>query len=196
MPPAARPCRRSLAWRRTPGPKSSTATSSRIARAGRRVGSKPPARRTDSRSPCCPSAISAAIRILLIDRHSSSAISRQMSDVAEMGQRLGVACVVQGSLQRFGGRLRITVRLIDASSRAQLWGESYDCPMAEVMAVPDKLTGAIVSTLYTRVEHSLLEQSRRKPVLAAYECILRGMRHLRGYGPDDNRRAVELFQQA
>ena len=134
--------------------------------------------------------------LFVIDRHSSSAISRQMSDVAEMGQRLGVACVVQGSLQRFGERLRITVRLIDASSRAQLWGESYDCPLAEVMAVPDKLTGAIVSTLYTRVEHSLLEQSRRKPVLAAYECVLRGMKHLRGYGPDDNRRAVELFQQA
>ena len=41
-----------------------------------------------------------------------------------------------------------------------------------------------------------LEQSRRKPTLAAYECLLRGIKHLRGYGPDDNKRAVELFQQA
>ena len=41
-----------------------------------------------------------------------------------------------------------------------------------------------------------VEQSRRKPTLAAYECVLRGIKHLRGYGPDDNRRAVELFQQA
>src|SRR4029434_9756074 len=64
------------------------------------------------------------------------------------------------------------------------------------LGVPDKVTGAIVSTLYGRVEHSLLEQSRRKPALAAYECVLRGVKHLRGYGPDDNRRAVELFQQA
>src|SRR4029434_9443654 len=64
------------------------------------------------------------------------------------------------------------------------------------LGVPDKVTGAIVSTLYGRVEQSLLEQIRRKPTLAAYECVLRGVKHLRGYGADDNRRAAELFQQA
>lgn len=134
--------------------------------------------------------------LFVIDRHSSSAISRQISDVAEIGRRLGVAYLVQGSLQRLGGRVRITVRLIDAGTRAQLWGEPYDCVLADIMAVPDKVTGAIVSTLHSRVEYSLLEQSRRKPALAAYECVLRGIKHLRGYGPDDNRCAVELFQQA
>jgi tetratricopeptide (TPR) repeat protein len=41
-----------------------------------------------------------------------------------------------------------------------------------------------------------MEQSQRKPTLAAYECVLRGIKHLRGYGPDDNRRAAEFFQQA
>ena len=51
-------------------------------------------------------------------------------------------------------------------------------------------------TLYNRVEDSLLEQSRRKPKLTAYEFLLRGVKHLRGYGPEDNRRALELFQQA
>ncbi len=69
-------------------------------------------------------------------------------------------------------------------------------PLSEILAVPDKVTGAIVSTLHSRVESSLMEQSQRKPTLAAYECVLRGIKHLRGYGPDDNRRAVELFQQA
>jgi tetratricopeptide (TPR) repeat protein len=68
--------------------------------------------------------------------------------------------------------------------------------LSEILAVPDKVTGAIVSTLHNRVESSLLEQSRRKPTLAAYECVLRGIKHLRGYDPDDNRHAVELFQHA
>jgi TolB-like protein/Flp pilus assembly protein TadD len=134
--------------------------------------------------------------LFVIDRHSSSAISRQISDLAEIGRRLGVGYLVQGSLQRLGDRLRITVRLIDAATRGQLWGEPYDCALADIMSVPDQVTGAIVSTLYSRVEHSLLEQSRRKPALAAYECVLRGVKHLRGYGPDDNQRAVQLFQQA
>ena len=134
--------------------------------------------------------------LFVIDRHSSSAISQQATDVAEIGRRLGVAHLVQGSLQKLGERVRITVRLIDAASRAQLWGEAYDVPLSDILTVPDKVTGAIVSTLYSRVEFSLLEQSRRKPTLAAYECVLRGIKHLRGYGPDDNKRAVELFQQA
>ena len=134
--------------------------------------------------------------LFVIDRHSSSAVSEQISDVAEIGRRLGVCYLVQGSLQRLGDGVRITVRLIDAGSRAQLWGEAYNCALSEILAVPDKVTGAIVSTLHNRVESSLLEQSRRKPTLASYECVLRGIKHLRGYGPDDNRRAVELFQQA
>jgi TolB-like protein/cytochrome c-type biogenesis protein CcmH/NrfG len=134
--------------------------------------------------------------LFVVDRHSSSAVSQQASDVVEIGRRLGVVYLVQGSLQRLGECARITVRLIDAGSRAQLWGEAYDCALSDILAVPDKVTGAIVATLHSRVEISVLEQSRRKPTLAAYECVLRGIKHLRGYGPDDNRRAVELFQQA
>jgi len=132
----------------------------------------------------------------VIDRHSSSALSQQTADVAEIGRRLGVGYLVQGSLKRLGDGVRITVRLIDAGSRAQLWGEAYDSPLSDILAVPDKVTGAIVSTLHSRVESSLTQQSRRKPTLAAYECLLRGIKHLRSYGPQDNNRAVEFFQQA
>jgi TolB-like protein/Flp pilus assembly protein TadD len=132
----------------------------------------------------------------VIDRHSSSAVSRQASDVAEIGRRLGVGYLVEGSLKRLGDRVRISVRLVDAGSRAQLWGEAYDCPLSDILAVPDVITGALVATLHSRAESSLVEQSRRKPKLAAYECVLHGIRYLWGYGPDDNRRAVELFQQA
>ena len=134
--------------------------------------------------------------LFVIDRHSSSAVSQQPCDVAEIGRRLNVGYIVQGSLQRLGENVRITVRLIDADSRAQVWGEAYNGALSEILAVPDKITGAIVSTLHSRVENSVMERTRRKPTLAAYECVLRGIKHLRSYGPDDNRRAVELFQQA
>jgi TolB-like protein len=134
--------------------------------------------------------------LFVIDRHSSSAVSQQPCDVAEIGRRLNVGYIVQGSLQRLGENVRITVRLIDADSRAQVWGEAYNGALSEILAVPDKITGAIVSTLHSRVENSVVERTRRKPTLAAYECVLRGIKHLRSYGPDDNRRAVELFQQA
>jgi tetratricopeptide (TPR) repeat protein len=132
----------------------------------------------------------------VIDRHSSAAVAHQVSDVTEIGRRLGVTHLVRGSLQRQGERIRITVRLIDAGTRAQLWGDSYDIASSDILATPDYITGAIVATLHNRVEKSALEQSPRKPVLAAYECVLRGIKHLRGLGPEDNKRASELFQQA
>lgn len=134
--------------------------------------------------------------LFVIDRYSSASIARQTADVVEIGKRLGVRQLVQGSLQRHGDRLRITVRLVDAANRALLWSDSFDGDMAEIARMPDRITGAMVTRLQAQVEHSLIEQSRRKPGLAAYECLLRGIRHLRGYAPDDNDRAIALFQQA
>jgi TolB-like protein/Tfp pilus assembly protein PilF len=134
--------------------------------------------------------------LFVIDRNSSLAVAQLTTDTAEIGKRLGVSLVVQGSLQRIGDRIRITVRLVNAAARTQLWGDTFDCAADEVPGIPEKISKAIIATLHSRVESSLLEQSRRKPALAAYECVLRGIKHLRGYGADDNQRASELFQRA
>jgi TolB-like protein/lipopolysaccharide biosynthesis regulator YciM len=134
--------------------------------------------------------------LFVIDRYSSSMIARQEMDIAEIGKRLGVAYLVQGSLQRQADRVRITVRLLDAATRAQLWGEAYDHPFADLVNIPDTITGGIISSLHSRVESALAEQGKRKPTMAAYDCLLRGIKHLRGYAPGDNERAIELFQQA
>ena len=132
----------------------------------------------------------------VIDRNSSLAIAQLFADTVEIGKRLGVGLLVQGSLQRTNDRIRITVRLVNASTRNQLWSDTFDCPADDVPGIPEKIGNAIIATLHSRVENSLLEQSRRKPALAAYECVLRGIKHLRSYGADDNQRALELFQQA
>jgi TolB-like protein len=134
--------------------------------------------------------------LFVIDRNSSLAVAQLTADTAEIGKRLGVSLVVQGSLQRISDRIRITVRLVNAAARTQLWGDTFDCAADDVPGIPEKISKAIITTLHSRVESSLLEQSRRKPTLAAYECVLRGIKHLRGYGADDNQRAAELFQQA
>jgi TolB-like protein len=134
--------------------------------------------------------------LFVIDRYSSSMIAKQETDIAEIGKRLGVAHLVQGSLQRQGDRVRVTVRLLDAMARAQVWGEAYDHPLSDLVNIPDKITSALVPTLHARVESALIEQGRRKPKMAAYDCVLRGIKYLRGYAPGDNERAIELFQQA
>jgi DNA-binding SARP family transcriptional activator/tetratricopeptide (TPR) repeat protein len=132
----------------------------------------------------------------IIDRNSSAAISRISSDAAEIGAKLGVDMVVQGSLQRLGDQMRITVRLVQAATRKQLWSEALEFAAEDLPSMPDRIARLIVARLNQRVEQSLLEQSRHKPSLAAYECLLNGIKHIRGYGPDDNRLAVENFEKA
>ena len=134
--------------------------------------------------------------LFVIDRHSSLTISRLDADAAEISKRLGADLLVQGSIQRLSDGLRITVRLVNGPTRALAWSNAFDSPLADILSIPDRITGAIVTTLHTRAEGSIVEQSRRKPALAAYECLLRGVRHLRAYGPDDNRLALELFREA
>lgn len=134
--------------------------------------------------------------LFVIDRHSAAEVAKLTKDAVEVGKRLGVAFVVQGSLVKLPGRLRLAVALVNAASRAQIWSDVFDVAEAEIPAIPERIVAPLVNTLHGRVEHTLSEQARRKPALAAYECVLRGIKHIRGYGPDDNIRAVELFQKA
>jgi tetratricopeptide (TPR) repeat protein len=79
-----------------------------------------------------------------------------------------------------------------------MWSEHYDRPLEDVFAVQDEVVRTIVATLASRLEEAEVSAAVRKPTgnLAAYDALLRGVEHLRGYAVDDNRRARELFEQA
>lgn len=134
--------------------------------------------------------------LFVIDRFSAAAIAQTTQDVAQIGQRLGASHLAQGSIQATATGLRITVRLIRAPVRAQLWSEVFECELKETPGVPARIAAAIVATLQNRVEHAIVESTRGKPSMEAYECLLRGIRHLRGYAVDDNAKALVLFREA
>jgi tetratricopeptide (TPR) repeat protein len=94
--------------------------------------------------------------------------------------------------------LRITAQLIEAATGAHLWAERYDRSPDDVFAVLDEVAQTIVATLVGRIEEAKLQQSLRKPTvsLAAYDFLLRGCVHLRGYAHDDNEQALRLFDKA
>ena len=79
-----------------------------------------------------------------------------------------------------------------------LWAERYDRSLDDIFAVQDEVAQTIVSTLVGRIEDAKLQQSLRKPTvsLAAYDCLLRGLAHFRGYADDDNQQACEMFERA
>ena len=106
--------------------------------------------------------------------------------------------VVEGSVRRMGSRFRITAQLIDAISGNHLWSERFDRGIEELFNVQDEVTRTIVATVAGRLEDAEIRMAiaKRTESLPAYDCLLRGIQHLRGYGADDNRLARELFEQA
>jgi TolB-like protein/DNA-binding SARP family transcriptional activator len=84
-------------------------------------------------------------------RTSAFAYRNARSDVREVGRRLGVAKVLEGSVRKMGGRIRITVQLANAADGYQLWSQSYDRDMTDVFAIQEDISREIVTVLRARL---------------------------------------------
>src|SRR5207302_2586287 len=96
-------------------------------------------------------------------------------NLREIAKNLGVSHVVEGSVQRSGGRVRVNAQLIDAKSDMQLWGQSYDRDIADVFAIENELAEQIVSQLKSKLspqEKAAIEQ-RPTADLAAHDLYIR-----------------------
>jgi TolB-like protein/class 3 adenylate cyclase len=136
--------------------------------------------------------------LFVIARNSSFAFRGKSIDLPEIGRRLGVSYLLEGSVRRAEARVRITAQLIEAATGAHLWAERYDRSLDDIFAVQDEVAQMIVSTLFGRIEDAKLRQSLRKPTvsLAAYDFLLRGIASFKGYAEDDNRQACTFFEKA
>jgi serine/threonine-protein kinase len=97
-------------------------------------------------------------------------------NLREVGRTLGVAHILEGAVQRAGGRVRVSAQLIDARTDAHLWGESYDRDIADVFAIENELAEQIVAQLKSRLSPQEKAAIEQKPTtdLAAYDLYLRG----------------------
>jgi adenylate cyclase len=136
--------------------------------------------------------------LFVIARNSSFQFRDKAIDVRRIARDLGVRYVVEGSVRKMGSRIRITAQLIDAMLGNHLWSGRFDRGIDELFDVQDELTQTIVATVAGRLEDAeiTMAANKRTDSLPAYDCLLRGIQHLRSFGPDDNRRARELFEQA
>jgi TolB-like protein/Flp pilus assembly protein TadD len=137
-------------------------------------------------------------QILVIGVKSILAVREQASDLREIGRTLGVAHIVEGSVRKAGGRVRVTARLIDAGTGQRLWAENYDRDLDDIFAVQDEMTDVIVATLAAQIEHLELRRAAKKPAedLAAYDCLLRGRQCLNRYTKDGELEARRHFEKA
>jgi len=134
---------------------------------------------------------------------SQSAISGYESKTADprvVGRELGVKHVLLGQVRRMGGRVRVSVRLVDAGSSANLWAERYERPWAELFDLLDELVAGIAATIVGRVEAAGIAEARRKlpEDMTAYDYLLRGLDHHRlgGVTRENSKEAVKWFERA
>jgi TolB-like protein len=97
-------------------------------------------------------------------------------NLREVGKTLGVAHILEGTVQRAGGRVRVSAQLIDARTDAHVWAESYDREIADVFAIENELAEQIVSELKSKLSPREKAAIEEKPTsdLAAYDLYLRG----------------------
>ena len=112
--------------------------------------------------------------LFVIARNSTFAFKGASIDVREIGRKLGVRYVVEGSMRRAGNRIRITAQLIDAAAGNHLWAERYDRELADIFDVQDELTRKIVANVAPRLQIAdhLSARRQRPEDMRAYDYYL------------------------
>ena len=131
-------------------------------------------------------------------RTSSFAFKGKNEDLRSIGQKLNVATLLEGSVQKAGDRVRITMQLINAADGYHLWSESYDRKLTDVFAVQDEIAQAVVTALKLKLlpGQAPTTRDRRTPNLKAFNEYLLGREFFHRNNVDGFRRAKEAFERA
>ncbi len=123
---------------------------------------------------------------------------RDTLNIRAIGKELNVAAILEGSVQRYGNRVRITGQLINAVSDEHIWSESYDRAMDDVFAIQTEVAERIAAELKAHLSPQEAERIEKRPTtsLEAYAFYLRGRDYYNRYTKEDNERAIEMFKRA
>jgi TolB-like protein/Tfp pilus assembly protein PilF len=134
----------------------------------------------------------------VIARNSSFTYKGRNVHIRQIANELGVRYVVEGSVRKAGGRVRITAQLNDAITGGHLWAEHYDRELVDVFAVQDEITNAIVAAIEPQIYAAENFRARRKPPasLDAWDLLMRGLSHYWRVTREDLVAAQELLERA
>lgn len=136
--------------------------------------------------------------IFVISRRSSFAYKDKVADLAGVAEELGVRYVLEGSARKADDRIRINVRLLDALSGRNVWGERYDRPLDDLLDVQTELSRRIVAAMDAKLVSGAMALQRRegtdKP--DAFDLLIRGIREARRSTRESNTVARGMFERA
>jgi TolB-like protein len=133
--------------------------------------------------------------MFVISRNTSFTYRNKRIDTKQIGRELGVRYVLEGSVRRSSGRVRVTAQLIDAATDAHLWGERFDGETVDLFALQDEITSRIANAL--GVELVAAETARPTVHPDALDYVLRGRAVLlKPRTRDTYKEAINLFERA
>ena len=134
----------------------------------------------------------------VIARNSSFLYKGRAVHVKQIGDELGVRYVLEGSVRRSGGRVRITAQLNDVINGSHLWAERYDRDFADLFAVQDEITEAIVAAIEPQLYVAENFHTRRKQPgnLDAWDLVMRALSYYWRVTRQDHAIAQELLEKA
>ncbi len=136
-------------------------------------------------------------QLTVIARGTTAKYKESKLSAREIGRELNADYLVQGSVRRWSDRVRITVQLIDSKSQTDLWTESYDRELKDVLAVQDSVVRSIASQVHIALrEEQETRLNSRQPVAEAYVAYLKGRYYWNKRTGDSIQTAEQYFQQA
>ncbi len=135
--------------------------------------------------------------LLVIARTSSFQFQDQQHDVAEIGEQLNVAHVLEGSFRVDDDRVRVTAQLIDTASQTHLWSRTYDRQLDNIFELQTEVALAVARELQATVAgESENKKSAHVPHPEAYRAVLKGWHHYQYRTVEDLEQALALFKRA
>jgi adenylate cyclase len=136
--------------------------------------------------------------LFVIARNSSFTYKGKAVDIKQVGRELGVRYVLEGSVRKAGGRVRITGQLIDAATGGHLWADHFDGRPEDIFDLQDQVAVSVIGQIAPTVEQAEIERSKNKPTenLVAYDYFLRGMASFYGSTREANDDALQQYHKA
>ena len=135
--------------------------------------------------------------MFVIARNTSFTYKGRAVDIKQIGRELGVRYVLEGSVRKAAGKLRISGQLIDATTGAHLWADRFEGDLADVFALQDKVTERVVSAIQPKMLQTEMDLAARRPNdLSAYDLCLRAVSHLDSRSRGGSAEALRLVTRA
>jgi TolB-like protein len=134
----------------------------------------------------------------VVDRNSTFACKGEAVDIRKLACELGARYVLEGSVRKAGGRIRVTAQLVDATKRIHVWADRHDSAVSEIFIRQDEITNRIVDSVRSQIvmTEAMRLRGRRSVDLDAHDLVTQALPHMWRMSVSEQELAQKLLQQA